>query len=203
LFGGDKRTIANPLPVEQAAEEVRGLAQRFSPLKTVSITGGEPLEQSAFAGRLAEILRTHKLAIHLETNGIEVRGLEDVLHAVDVISMDIKLPSAVGHEYWSEHREFLSRIMRDAAHVSVFVKIVVEERTVMSEVETAVDLIAKVSGDIPLIIQPENNTLNSIDRSLRQAAVFREMLSDCQGIALKRLAFVRVIPQCHKIVGIR
>jgi len=200
---GEVAAIPNPVTVRWAAEEACRLVERFSPVKTVSITGGEPLEQSAFAGKLAEILKSHNLSVHLETNGIEVRGLEDVMENVDVISMDIKLPSAVGNEYWSAHREFLRRIVSDAAKASVFVKIIVEDHSVMSELETAIDLIAEVNRDVPLVLQPESNTLSSIDRSLRQAAVFRKMLDDCQGIALKRLTFVRVIPQCHKIVGVR
>ena len=200
---GEDRTIPNPLSVQQVVDEVSGLTRRFSPLKTVSITGGEPLEQSAFTGRLAEILKKRDLSIHLETNGIEVEGLGDVLGSVDFVSMDIKLPSSVGCEYWPAHREFLNRLLSNGAKTSVFVKIVVEESSVMSEVKTAIDLIADVSKDVPLVIQPESNTLNSIDRSLRQATVFRRLLIDCQGIALERLAFVRVIPQCHKIVGMR
>ncbi len=201
--GEDERAIPNPISVQRAFDEVCALAERFSPLKSVSITGGEPLEQSEFTGMLAQDLKSRKLVVYLETNGIEVRGLSDVLGAVDVISMDIKLPSAVGREYWSAHHEFLTRIVEDGAKVTIFVKIVVEDRTIMSEVEAAVDLIANVSKDIPLVIQPESTTLNSIDRSLRQAAVFRKLLGDCQGVALKRLAYVRVIPQCHKVIGIR
>jgi 7-carboxy-7-deazaguanine synthase len=203
VYGDKDRVISNPLSAQQAVDEVAELVERFHPVSTVCITGGEPLEQSGFAGKLAAAVKSRSLSIHLETNGIEVEGLNDVLGAVDVISVDVKLPYAVGCEYWQEHREFLKKILSDAAQVAVFAKIIVEDRTPMSEFETAVDLIAKVSDKIPLVIQPESNTLSSIDRSLRQAAVFRKLLTDCQGIALKRLAFVRVIPQCHKIVGMR
>jgi organic radical activating enzyme len=203
VYGEEDRAIPNPLSLQQTVDEVSSQAQRCSPIKTVSITGGEPLEQSAFAGKLAEMLKNKNLSIHLETNGIEVDGLDNVIGAIDVISMDIKLPYAVGREYWTAHREFLNRISAHAEEMSVFVKIIVEDRTVMSEVKSAIDLIANVNENIPLVIQPETNTLSSIDRSLRQAAVFRKLLVDCQGIALERLAFVRVIPQCHKVVGMR
>jgi organic radical activating enzyme len=203
VYGEEVQELPNPMSVQQTVEEACALAQHFAPIRTVAITGGEPLEQSSFAGELAENLRSRDFTIHLETNGIEVEGLGSVLGRVDVISMDIKLPSAVGRDYWPAHSEFLERIESDAANKTVFVKIIVEDRTVMSEVKTAVDLIAEVNENIPLVIQPESTTLGSIDRSLRQAAVFRELLAECQGIALKRLAFVRVIPQCHNIVGVR
>ena len=63
----------------------------------VVITGGEPLLQEELR-YLLQIIRDVGLPIKLDTNGTLPSKLKDVLHLVDYVAMDIKVPFAVNKE---------------------------------------------------------------------------------------------------------
>jgi hypothetical protein len=70
---------------------------------------------------------------------------------VDIVSMDMKLPSSTGlRSFWEEHRRFLSA----SREGEVFVKVVVTAGTTVEDVQTAASLIGEQDERIPLIIQP-------------------------------------------------
>lgn len=192
----EKKWLSNPVSVSAAAEAATGLAETSGPASSVSITGGEPLEQSAFVGSLAASLRSRGFRIHLDTNGIHAGGFEAVAEHIDVVAMDIKLPSSAGGEYWSEHRAFLAA----AAGKELFVKVVIDTHTRDDEFIMAVDTIAGVDTAIPLVLQPESGVLFSNTRAARALV---EAVLAFQTKALGRLSRVRVIPQCHRILNIR
>jgi 7-carboxy-7-deazaguanine synthase len=196
VHGTEKRRITNPVPASVAQEAVAELAGSFGPTSAVSITGGEPLEQSAFVSVLAAMLRASGFTIHLDTNGVDAGGFAAVAEHIDVVAMDIKLPSAVGTEYWAEHAAFLTA----AAGKELFVKVVIDTNTRDDEFLKAVDTIAGVNGAIPLVLQPESTILFS--ESGRARALVEKVLK-MQTRALDRLSRVRVIPQCHRILNIR
>ncbi len=202
VHGRDRRSLDNPLTVEVAVRETLSVLSDHAPVRTVSITGGEPLEQPVFAAGVAEGIREKGFRIHLETSGLEPGGLDAVLPHVDVVAMDIKLPSATAGENWTVHGAFLQGLA-GVRPVEVFTKIVVDHSTPPGEIETAVDLIAEIDKTIPLILQPESTTLvkeaDGPDARNRLLAI----LEQSQGYALERLDDVRVIPQCHKLLKIR
>jgi len=74
---------------------------------TVSITGGEPLLYADFLSRLLPELKKLKLKIYLETNGTLPQSYKIISKYVDVVAMDIKLPSSCGESFWKKHIEFL------------------------------------------------------------------------------------------------
>jgi hypothetical protein len=70
---------------------------------------------------------------------------------IDVVSMDIKLPSATGQKTrWDEHRKFLSA----TEGVERFVKAVVSGSTAPDEILSAARLVAEQDRTVPFIIQP-------------------------------------------------
>ena len=93
---------------------------------SVSFTGGEPLLQKDFLKELMKLTRKEKHKNYLETNGILHEALKEVIDYVDIVAMDLKLPSSTGlSDFWEEHRLFL----KIAAQREVFLKTVVCSRT--------------------------------------------------------------------------
>jgi organic radical activating enzyme len=125
-----------------------------------------------------------------------------VLPFVDVIAMDMKLPSATGCSHWPTHKAFLERICRDGGKI-VFVKIVVDERTRLHEIEAAADLVASVDRGICLVLQPDGTVFFSPGSRKSERDRLLELLMSCQKLALGYLQDVRVIPQCHRILDVR
>ncbi|WP_378952222.1 7-carboxy-7-deazaguanine synthase QueE [Pelosinus sp. sgz500959] len=181
----DFKIISNPIPISQLAAYINQLL--ILPHHSVSLTGGEPLCQTQAIEELAPLI--HGM-IHLETNGTLPTELAKVLPYIDMISMDIKLPSTSGQELWQKHEEFL----RLANTRRVFVKIVVTNKTSTEEFQQAIELIATVNPEIPLIIQPVTPINHCGGVSPDQVLVWQEQ-------ALTLLTDVRVIPQTHKFMG--
>jgi len=176
--------IANPIGVEDVVSRCRELGR-----SVVSITGGEPLAQADFLASLMAGLKSEGFVNHLETNGTLHRELARVVKWADVIAMDMKLPSAAGDEHWDEH----SRFLENASGTEVFVKVVVSANTTEDEIRHCCEIIAPVDRRIPLVIQPVSGG----------EAAPGELLMRLQDAALQTLADVRVIPQCHKMLGLR
>lgn len=183
---GDFRKVDNPLSIDMLSAHINNLLQ--SPHHSVSITGGEPLLQTA---ALLSLLPAINGKLFLETNGVLVDELKTVIGLLDIVSMDMKLPSAVGKEYWNQHKAFL----QTASMREVIVKVVVTAATDMAEFMQAVEIIAAVNSGIPLIIQP----VTLADGGL---GVMSEKLSLLQTNALASLRDVRVIPQVHKYLQV-
>jgi 7-carboxy-7-deazaguanine synthase len=178
------------------AEELLGIVGRLlacdSPIDAIALTGGEPLTQSEFLSAFLRIAR-FGVPVLLETNGLLPRRLRDCLPLVDIISMDIKLPSNTGEsEFWDAHAEFV-----ELAHVKdLSVKILVDEATAEAEVDRAARMLAAVSPAIPAFLQP---IVGPAGRSM----ITGERLTDFYRAAWRSLSTVRVLPQIHKTIGLR
>lgn len=157
----------------------------------VSLTGGEPLLQAEALVPLLQDLKSRGRPVYLETSGVLVEPLRRVIPWVDVVAMDIKLPTSTGQKaFWKEHQEFL----HEAVQKDVFVKSVVTPDTSEDDLNCAVEIIAGESCDnITLCLQPEHAGLTR--GSLKRCLKF-------QRLASLSLNDVRVIPQMHKLVSI-
>lgn len=157
--------------------------------KTVALTGGEPLLQPDFVSQLMQELKSRGHHTYLETNGTLPDELALVLPWTDFVAMDVKLPSAAGvRGCWDEHARFLAA----ASRAFVFVKAVVSADTSIEDIQCAASLIASVSRAIPLVIQPVTGG----------RPVPGLVLMQLQETALETIEDVRVIPQCHKLLGL-
>jgi organic radical activating enzyme len=197
IHGAKKRVLINPLTVEQAVEESLTVVRESPTVRTVTLTGGEPLEQGEFVANVARAFKRKGLRIYLETNGLEVEGLRKLRPHTDVIAMDIKLPSATGKPLWDKHHEFLEYLTCR----EVFIKVVVDAETPLDEIAQAVRIIMRVDRNIPLVLQPESSAFLKGGAATKKA--IRDLLLLAQRSALKHLNDVRVIPQCHKVLNVR
>jgi organic radical activating enzyme len=203
--GSGKRPLENPVAIGAAADAAIEFAARHHPVDAVSITGGEPLEQPDFVVELARRLHGAGQRVYLETNGVHAGPLAAVLPYVNVVAMDIKLPSAVGVEMWDDHRRFLSVLCESGrrAEESVFVKIVMDAHSRLDELDIAAELIAAANPAIPLILQPESETLLSVRTPRSDAVTMMATIEAGQRRARRMLDNVRVMPQFHKIMKVR
>jgi organic radical activating enzyme len=199
----------NPVALDDVVSDVVGMAKANAPVSTVSITGGEPLEQPEFVGALARALRAKEFRIYLETAGLHPAALDAVIEHVDVIAADVKLASATGVDHRDAHRAFL-RVMRahglgspGAGSRTAFVKVIIDNQASVAEIEAAAVLVAECSRALPMVIQPESGTLMG-PRSTREGRAALLALADAGARAASlHLDVVRVIPQTHKVLHVR
>jgi len=183
--------IPNPVGADEVAETVRSLDDPAGVLRAVSFTGGEPLEQPGFVEALAGRLRD-RLPVMLETNGLHHAEMRRLAGYVDMVSVDIKLPSATGlGPLWDEHREFLQAVKG----VEAWVKAVVGPATPDSEVAKAAGLVAETLPVAMFVIQP----LTSSDGMV---GVPGSRLLEMYLAAARMHRDVRVIPQAHVTLGV-
>ncbi len=158
---------------------------------SVSLTGGEPLMQADFINTLTPVLRSLRMPVYLETNGVLPKELAQVIGGVDMIAMDLKLPSSTEcKSYWQEHEDFL----KIARSKDLFIKTVISEKTTREDVLRAVDLVKRVAPETLFILQP--NFFDMKDGIVAQCV---DLQKDC----LKSLPNVRIIPQVHKFMKLR
>lgn len=154
----------------------------------VSFTGGEPLLQAEFISAIVPALKEQKYRTYLETNGTLPRELASLIPGIDMVSMDIKPPSACGKDIWDVQKAFL-----ETAKTKVFVKMVICDNTVSAEVEQTARMIADVDKKIILVLQPAEG----------KSAPDMQAVRRYQGLAGQFLTHVSIIRQMHKIWQIR
>lgn len=181
----------NPVALDRVASLIDGWQRGWSGVHhSISITGGEPLlSHTALAAWLPELRKL--LPVYLETNGIMHTVLRLLIDHIDIIGMDIKIPSTSGcTDLWDDHRSFLET----AAQKDVFVKVVVGEETQEWEIIRTSELVASVNRHIPLILQPVTEPGGKVGLNPVRALEFQE-------IACRQLKEVRIIPQTHKFMA--
>jgi 7-carboxy-7-deazaguanine synthase len=185
---GNKTADFQEMSVTQVLAAIRKLQNGC---RSVSLTGGEPLLQENFLKEFLPQIQKLKMLRYLDTNGILHEELQEIVKDVDVIAMDIKLPSSTqGPAYWAEHAAFL----KVARRTDLFVKMVISQNTKKTDLAKAVSLITRTAPKIVVVLQP-----NSCD--LKNGIVAK--CRDYQNYCLKYLSDVRILPQMHKWMGIR
>ena len=163
--------------------------QRVS--SVVSYTGGEPLLQKDFLKEIMPLALKNNFTNYLETNGTLADALADVIDYVNVIAMDVKLPSSTGLQpFWDQHKQFL----KIAQKKEVFLKAIVCETTVDADIRELICMIKDSNFAATLVLQPDSNANNNN----LQAKIEKYMLW-CTGEGIK----TRIIAQMHKLLGVR
>jgi len=195
LAGAKKsELIPNPLEVSKLIELILALNKPQGINHSISLTGGEPLLQVEFLKLfLPELKKSTNLPIYLETNGTLPEYLSEVIDLIDIIAMDLKLPSATGASpQWKEHKKFL-----EIAYMKeLFVKAVFTKETNIMEIDEAAGIVAGIDEKIPFVLQP----VTPHGKISHRPGV--EQMFAFHAIAKKKLSRVRVIPQMHKILGL-
>ncbi len=194
IFGpGDVREDRpNPVDARALRSLIDSILQTQGPIDAVAVTGGEPLVQSAF---IAAVFGGVPLDVPvlLETNGILPQRLTEVLGVVDIVSMDIKLPTnSRERPFWDEHIAFAKL----AGEKDLYAKILVDADTSADDVCRAADVIAAAAPGIETFLQP----INRIDGSSTIGAQHLATLFRC---VRERHVRCRVVPQTHKAIGLR
>ncbi len=188
----DFKNYNNPVTIEDLLSFVDGFNRERGLNHSVSLTGGEPLLQVDFLKNFIGELKKKNLKSYLETNGVLGDHLAEIIDLVDIISFDIKIPSATGlSPYWEEHRKALKIAIRK----QTFVKIVFIKESKTKEIDDATSLIAEINPEIPLILQPVT-PFGPIKHRPNP-----DQILAFHAVAKRKLKNVRVIPQIHKILG--
>lgn len=187
----DFTTLPNPVLHTELLQYIRQLEAFPGLHDSISLTGGEPLQHLNSLRGLLPLLK-RDFALYLESDGILHQNLAEVVDELNLIGMDMKIPSATGLQaFWSEHRAFL----HIAARKEVFVKLVLTRDTQLEELDTAIEIVREVDRGIPLILQPV--TPYGIVRHPPDP----DQVLAWQARARQALTQVRVIPQTHKMIG--
>lgn len=167
------------------------LRKRSGDCTTVSFTGGEPLLQKEFLKEMLRLTHEHGFINYLETNGTLVQALEEVIDYLDIVAMDLKLPSSTGlKDFWDTHRNFL----QIASRKEVFLKIVICQSTSEEDLFEAIKLIKETNRYIILVLQPNSaEDYGSLEAKIES---FKE-------ICIKEGIVACIIPQVHKEIGIK
>jgi len=173
----------NPVSPEKLLDIIMNLKPEIH--HSLSLTGGEPLLQADFLREFLPLFH-HLCPVFLETNGTLPDHLVKVLPYIDIISMDIKLPSVTGCELWRQHEEFL----RCSLDKDVYVKTVLTGATTQEELDQIIELIKKIDISIPLILQPVTPVGGVKEMAGEKLIGVHDYLSSI-------LKNVRVIPQTH------
>lgn len=177
---GELKRYRNPLEEKDLVEIIK----KFRNYHSISLTGGEPLLSEKSLLSILPQLGSRK--IYLETNGTLPESLARVADLVDIISMDIKIPSSTGGKsYFKEHYEFIEVALRSGKEI--FAKAVVTDKISRTEIE----YLKQIADKIPLVIQPITTEDKNLVLSKKKLFQISEKIPNA-----------RVIPQTHNYLGI-
>jgi 7-carboxy-7-deazaguanine synthase len=191
--GGETEELSNPISAERLAAIVSRCIAEDPSIAMIAITGGEPMVQGAF---LAAWLGAHapEVPCLLETNAMLTSSLAAVLRGIAVVSADVKLPSNTGEaELWDRHRAFLEA----CRGTETYVKMPVDSGTDPAEVERAARLVAEAAPGATLFVQPVSDPQTNLWQ------IDMKRLGELAAIAAASVRDTRVLPQIHKLVGVR
>lgn len=156
----------------------------------ISFTGGEPLLSTKFLKEFLRLAKRKGFKIYLETNATLPDNLLDVLDWIDIVSADIKLPSATGMQL---DKENLKRFFALSSDKELFAKIVFDENITNDEIDFAVEVAQ--SNDCEIILQPM-----MVGNNMSVSAEFAENILNKFAAKFKK---TRLIPQVHKFLNVR
>lgn len=186
----------NPVTDVRLGELLETFRRNKAPPHSISFTGGEPLLQAEFLSAALPQLRRAGWRTHLETAGDRPGEFRQVLPWIDFVAMDIKLPSVTGQAgRWAAHREFLKLAAGSGAQT--FVKMVVSRATAEGELRRATRLVTDVAARTLVVLQSVTPCRGVAAPTSAQLLAWQERM------LASGLCDVRVIPQCHVLLGQR
>ena len=181
----DFKTELKEYTIEKLIYEIN----KYENIHSVSLTGGEPLIETDF---LSVLLKKVNKKIYLETNGTLYENLEKIIDYIDIVSMDIKLPSTTKLKpYWEEHDKFIE--IAKEKEKELFFKVVFDTNITEDEINKTVSLAKKYN--VLIVLQPkmDGEYLN----------LTSEFINDTYYRFLNKYQNIRLIPQIHKFLNVR
>lgn len=158
---------------------------------SISFTGGEPLLQKDFLKEVLLLTHNEGYKNYLQTNGTLPGELKEVINYVDILAVDLKLPTSTGMGYlWGLQRKFL----KIASQKEVFLKAVICRTTQEEDLREMLKLIKETEQNMLLVLQP--NSYENDCRLQGRLESFRDICIE-EGIA------TCILPQMHKVIGVR
>ena len=196
LPSGDTTQLPNPVSITDLRAAIDELIECDPFLESLALTGGEPLLYPQFIAELAQSYADEPMTTYLETAGHLPEALAGVIAVVDVIAADIKLPSTLTTAVpYDTMREFWQ--LAELSEAFAFAKMVLTDAVTETDlIEAGRELGELLYDSIPLILQP-------CTPSERAQPPPWDELWRLTHVATHWFHPVRVIPQCHHLLGAR
>lgn len=164
--------------------------------EAVSLTGGEPLLHVDFLKELLPLLKKNNYSLLLETNGTLYQSLGEIINLIDIVSMDMKLPSSnEGRSFWDLHYNFLKAALKK----EVYVKIVINGCTTNQDIEGSIDVLKSIDagGGVLVFLQPASE----FKKHKKKIFYDKDKILKWQNLFLTSGYCAYVVPQIHRILG--
>jgi len=186
FFSIKDKTIQNPISPAALADNITKSFDLNS-FHSISITGGEPLNQFDF---LKDFIKTIKkiseIKIFLETSGFYSEKLLKLKDVVDIFSVDLKIKSSFGVNNLQNISKFLRSVDTDKTYVKLIINKNITETEIGSVLKILMD--SKINE---IYLQPLNNI--SYNYKLRNVI----------GLLQKNKIDAYFIPQLQKFMEIK
>ena len=193
LQGGAERRLSNPISLQTAVEAVYELVDADPMLKSVALTGGEPLLHADYIAELAPAVARRGLGVYLETAGHLPMQLEQVIDHMDTVSGDIKLQETMETPV---AYELMAEFWTIATRTEAFAKLVITDQVSLGGFRLACAALGASVRTVPAVLQPVTPT-----GQVRPPDP--ETLWLIAREAERWFNGVRVVPQCHRLMGVR
>ncbi len=163
----------------------------------LAITGGEPLLYADFLAEFLPLFAKHrKKRIYLETNGTLPGELKKIISHVDVIAMDVKLPSSTLNKeaVWPDHGRFI----RLASGKELIVKAVITDSTTIDDIKKMAGMVKGARGEFTVVLQPVTPATSDVkEPDDEMISFFKEYLKK------QTSREVMILGQAHKYLSIK
>ncbi|MFH1836732.1 MAG: 7-carboxy-7-deazaguanine synthase QueE [Candidatus Omnitrophota bacterium] len=164
----------------------------------LSVTGGEPLLYADFLRVFLPMFKKYndKKKVYLETNGTLPKEFLKIKDLIDIVAMDIKLPSSDRNtkDHWAEHEEFIKLLSKE----ETIIKAVITDSTTIDDIKEMGRILSCLDKSAAVVLQPVTPGEGS------QGEADEEMLSFFKRYLEKEVGRqTSVIGQIHKCLGIR
>lgn len=177
---------------EYEPQELFGeIKKYFDKQHSISFTGGEPLLQKDFLKEIMRLTSAGGFKNYLETNGTLPQELDAVIDYTDIVAMDLKLPTSTGmKDFWEDH----SRFLEIASRKDTFLKAIICDSTREEDFLAGINLVKGLNKALTLVLQPDSNS---------DYAQIEAKLENFKNICIKNNIAACIIPQAHKMIGIK
>ena len=184
--------LFNPLAAGRVVGIIAGLAV---PTKhhSVSFTGGEPLLHPQFLRAVISRLDRHALRTYLDTACFLPEAMAEVADLMDWVAADYKLPSTIAEPVpFADFAACWQAIRHER-----FLKLVVTDQVTGAEMEDFCGQMAALDPQARLVLQPVTPVAPGVEPPAPP------QLFALAELCAAHFPSVRVIPQCHRLLGVR